>query len=241
MNKENIKNIFARYLTGTLGLVLVAIGVALSIKSDLGTAPISCPPYVVSMCGNFELGGFTIGTVGQYTMLMHLIFILLQMALLRSRFRLENLMQIPAAIVFGLLTDLSIAAFGWIEAGTYGMKIILMCLSIVITALGISLEPGSGRQGLDAGGRDDGSGGRRFFQCQIQKRQDILRRIPGSDCSSHRVVLLRQCPGQRFRKRDPRGNHHVGPAHRRMYEIHRQTHKTDSAGETFSETEIIIS
>ena len=140
MNKENIKNIFARYLTGTLGLVLVAIGVALSIKSDLGTAPISCPPYVVSMCGNFELGGFTIGTVGQYTMLMHLIFILLQMALLRSRFRLESLMQIPAAIVFGLLTDLSIAAFGWIEAGTYGMKIILMCLSIVITALGISLE-----------------------------------------------------------------------------------------------------
>ena len=140
MNKENIKNIFARYLTGTLGLVLVAIGVALSIKSDLGTAPISCPPYVVSMCGHFELGGLTIGTVGQYTMLMHLIFILLQMALLRSRFRLESLMQIPAAIVFGLLTDLSIAAFGWIEAGTYGMKIILMCLSIVITALGISLE-----------------------------------------------------------------------------------------------------
>ena len=73
-------------------------------------------------------------------MLMHLIFIVLQILLLRSRFKLEHLMQIPAAIVFGLLTDASIWAFSWISAGTYAMQLILMALSIVITALGISLE-----------------------------------------------------------------------------------------------------
>ena len=37
---NSIKSGAARYGTGTLGLILVAIGVALSIKSDLGTAPI---------------------------------------------------------------------------------------------------------------------------------------------------------------------------------------------------------
>ena len=100
MNNLNIKSLIARYATGTFGLILVAIGVALSIKSDLGTAPISCPPYVVSLAGHFRIGAFTIGTVGQYTMLMHLIFIVLQILLLRSRFKLEHLMQIPAAIVF---------------------------------------------------------------------------------------------------------------------------------------------
>ena len=140
MNSLNIKSSFARYATGTFGLILVAIGVALSIKSDLGTAPISCPPYVVSLAGHFQIGSFTIGTVGQYTMLMHLIFIVLQILLLRSRFKLEHLMQIPAAIVFGLLTDASIWAFSWISAGTYAMQLLLMALSIVITALGISLE-----------------------------------------------------------------------------------------------------
>ena len=140
MNSLNIKSSFARYATGTFGLILVAIGVALSIKSDLGTAPISCPPYVVSLAGHFQIGSFTIGTVGQYTMLMHLIFIVLQILLLRSRFRLEHLMQIPAAIVFGLLTDASIWAFSWVSANTYAMQLILMALSIVITALGISLE-----------------------------------------------------------------------------------------------------
>ena len=33
------KNIAARWLVGTLGLVLIAFGVALSLKSNLGTAP----------------------------------------------------------------------------------------------------------------------------------------------------------------------------------------------------------
>lgn len=140
MNKENFLTSASRYLTGTVGLTLVAIGVALSIKSDLGTAPISCPPYVVSLAGSFSIGSFTIGTVGQYTMLMHLVFILLQIALLRSKFKLESLMQIPAAIVFGTLTDVAIWAFGWIEPGTYIGRLALMALSIVITAAGISLE-----------------------------------------------------------------------------------------------------
>ena len=84
MNSLNIKSSFARYATGTFGLILVAIGVALSIKSDLGTAPISCPPYVVSLAGHFQIGSFTIGTVGQYTMLMHLIFIVLQILFIVS-------------------------------------------------------------------------------------------------------------------------------------------------------------
>ena len=138
--KNNTESLIARYLTGTIGLTLVAVGVALSIKSDLGTAPVSCPPYVTSLTGGFDVLGFHIGTVGQFTIMMHFLFILLQIALLRSRFRLESLMQIPAALVFGVLTDLSIWAFDWISAGSYAMRILLMVLSILITALGISLE-----------------------------------------------------------------------------------------------------
>lgn len=138
--KDKIKSIATRYFIGTTGLFLVSIGVALSIKSDLGTAPVSCPPYVTSLIGGFNLSGFHIGTVGQYTIIMHLMFILLQIALLRKKFKMRYLMQIPAAIVFGALTDLSIWAFDWIMPDGYAMRLILMMLSIVITAFGISLE-----------------------------------------------------------------------------------------------------
>ncbi|MGN1210423.1 MAG: cytidylate kinase family protein, partial [Candidatus Cryptobacteroides sp.] len=68
-----IKDILVRYSVATFGLALVAIGVALSISSNLGTSPISCPPYVMALWGGL--------TVGEYTALMHQIFIILQLIL----------------------------------------------------------------------------------------------------------------------------------------------------------------
>ncbi len=133
MNKDKAVNILLRYLVATLGLILVAVGVALSIKSDLGTAPISCPPYVV----NLSNGKFT---VGQYTMMMHAIFIITQVILLRKNFKLRYLMQIPAALVFGLLTDAAIMAFDWIDVSAYIPRMILCILTVIVTALGVSLE-----------------------------------------------------------------------------------------------------
>jgi uncharacterized membrane protein YczE len=131
--KEVLSSIFIRYGIATLGLILVGIGVALSIKSDLGTAPVSCPPYVVNLWDSRL-------TVGEYTMIMHMIFILLQVVLLRKKFKLRYLMQIPAAVVFGVITDLSIWAFDWISVSTYAGRMLLCILTVVVTALGISLE-----------------------------------------------------------------------------------------------------
>ena len=132
MGKNNIKGILTRYSIATFGLVLVALGVALSIKSDLGTSPISCPPYVFSL--------WTGVTVGMCTAIMHFCFILLQIILLRKKFKLEYLMQIAAALVFGFLTDFTILATGWIAVNGYIAQLTLMILSVLITALGISIE-----------------------------------------------------------------------------------------------------
>ena len=131
--KNTTKEYIIRYAIATLGLILIAIGVALSIKSDLGTAPVSCPPVVVNLW-NHSL------TVGEYTIVMHMLFILLQVVLLRKNFKLSYLMQIPAAIVFGLLTDAAIWAFSWIDASSYMMRMLLCVLTVIITAAGVSLE-----------------------------------------------------------------------------------------------------
>ena len=132
MNRTIIKDIAIRYSIATLGLALVAVGVALSIKSNLGTAPVSCPPYVVNLIGGL--------TVGEYTIVMHFIFILLQLALLRKEFKAIDLMQIAAAFVFGFLTDAAIWAFSWVESATMAGRLILTAISVIITALGVSLE-----------------------------------------------------------------------------------------------------
>lgn len=129
---NKIKDIVLRYTAATTGLVLVAFGVAFSIKSDLGTSPISCPPYVMELTGGLS--------IGQYTALMHMLFILCQIALLRKKFKAENLMQIAAAAVFGLLTDLSLMAVCNLAPANYLQKFGLLILSCVITAAGISIE-----------------------------------------------------------------------------------------------------
>ena len=133
MAKKTFKNIIIRYAAATLGLILVAFGVALSLKSNLGTAPVSCPPAVL----NLKWGRISVGT---FTWMMHLVFILTQVALLGRKFKWEYLMQIPAAFVFGYLCDAAIWAVRGLPAATYLTRLVLCLASILLTAVGIRIE-----------------------------------------------------------------------------------------------------
>ena len=130
-----IKELSLRYGISTLGLILVALGVGLSIKSNLGIAPPSCPPTVL----NLRYSAISIGT---FTWMMHLVFILTQVAILRRRFKLKYLMQIPAAFVFGYLCDGAIWLFDAVTlpATDYPVQILLSLAAVVLTAVGIRLE-----------------------------------------------------------------------------------------------------
>ena len=129
------KELSLRYGISTLGLVLVALGVGISIKSNLGIAPPSCPPTILNL-------KFTAISVGTFTWMMHLLFILTQWIILGKRFKLKYLMQIPAAFVFGYLCDAAIWLFDSINAPAtnYTVQILLSLAAVVITALGIKLE-----------------------------------------------------------------------------------------------------
>ena len=131
----NLKNTAIRYGISTLGLVIIALGVAISIKSNLGIAPPSCPPTIL----NLKWTGISVGT---FTWMMHLVFIAIQALVLRKDFKLRYLMQIPAAFVFGYMCDAAIWLFDAIEAPAthYAVQILLSLASVVLTAIGIKLE-----------------------------------------------------------------------------------------------------
>lgn len=100
--KENRTAVYAlrRYLLLCAGLAIMAFGVAFSIKASLGTSPISSVPYVVSL--------FAPLTVGTATIVMHCVFILLQILILRRQYHPIQLMQLPVAVLFGYLTDFGV-------------------------------------------------------------------------------------------------------------------------------------
>ena len=126
-------NIAARWLVGTLGLVLIAFGVALSLKSNLGTAPPSCPPAVLNL-------KWTAISFGTFTWMMHLLFIGAQMAMRRKVLDVHYLIQLAAAFVFGYLCDACIWLLHGVEITSYLMKIVLILVAVLLTAVGIRLE-----------------------------------------------------------------------------------------------------
>ncbi len=130
-----LKNIGIRYGISTLGVILAALGVGVSIKSNLGIAPMACPPTISNLYWNHI-------SVGTFTWLVNMVFMLIQLAILRKNFKARYLMQIPATLLFGYLCDVSIWLFDSIgsPATEYPVQLLLSLAAVVLTAIGIKLE-----------------------------------------------------------------------------------------------------
>ena len=115
-----------RYCVLCLGLVIMSFGVAFSIQAGLGTSPISSLPYTIS-----RIAPITVGTA---TIAMHGCIILFQILLLRRRYDPIQLMQLPVALLFGVLTDFSV----WVTS--YLTQWLLCAAGILLVGLGVSLE-----------------------------------------------------------------------------------------------------
>ena len=135
MNHQAIR-LVKRYLVLCLGLMIMAFGVAFSIKAGLGTSPISSVPYVVSL--------FSPLTVGTATICMHCVFILLQILLLRRKYDPIQLMQLPVALLFGYLTDFAVWCIKGISCFSYLEQWALCAIGILLVGIGVSLEVTAG-------------------------------------------------------------------------------------------------
>lgn len=133
MNKT--QDFFIRYGISTLGLIVVALGVGLSIKSNLGIAPLSCVPTVLSL-------QFAHVSVGTFTWIFNLLFIVIQAYILKKDFRWEHLLQVLPILIFGYMVDGAIWLFDAIRtpATNYLVQILLSLVAVVLTAVGIRLE-----------------------------------------------------------------------------------------------------
>lgn len=115
-----------------LRLIIMAFGVAFSIKAGLGTSPISSVPYVTS-----EISGLSVGTT---TIIMNFIFVLMQIAILRKQYDWFQLLQFPAAILFGTAIDLAQRIIHPIMCSSYFQQWIFCILGTFLIAFGVSLE-----------------------------------------------------------------------------------------------------
>lgn len=122
-----------RTLILIVGVFIMSFGVALSIRSNLGTTPISSVPYVY----NYVFPKLSVGTL---TILLNLIFLALQAVLLKKKFTPFHLLQIPAVMVFGGFVDLNLNFIEtWIPTN-YLMQWVFSFTSCFIISFGIFLQ-----------------------------------------------------------------------------------------------------
>ena len=130
--KKRINHPVLRFVFLCLGLTIMAFGVAFSIKADLGISPISTVPYVTSL-----ISGLSVGTT---TIIMNFLFVLIQIAILRRQYDWFQLLQFPAAIVFGTMIDVAEYLLQGIQVSNYLEEWLFCIIGIVLIALGISVE-----------------------------------------------------------------------------------------------------
>lgn len=127
-----MKHLIPRIAIFLLGVFLIAFGVAISVRADLGTAPIASLPAVLSMA--------TPVTVGVYLMTLNLVFVACQAILLRRKFQAFQLIQIPLAVAFGGFVDLCMYLTSWIQPTSYLEQWGWLVLSVVVLAVGVYVE-----------------------------------------------------------------------------------------------------
>ena len=108
----------------------MAMGVAFSIVSLLGTTPISSISYSLALITNID--------IGITTFLFNASLIVIQFIILKSKFHKKRLLQFINCVLFGYFTDVTLHIVSFIPFdASFWMCALFLVISIFLTAFGI--------------------------------------------------------------------------------------------------------
>ena len=116
-----------------IGLVIMAFGISMAIRADIGVAPGSTIPYAVSK--------LTPLSIGQCSSLFHVVCMLAQLAITR-RPSLKLVFQLPLAYLFGLMIDVFYLLLDVTLPG-YILSVLFVTAGLFVFSLGIRIIVGA--------------------------------------------------------------------------------------------------
>ena len=121
-----------RYVIYIISLFIISLGASLSIKANLGTAPLICIPYVSSVISNLS--------VGTVSFIFSIILIALQVLILRGDFEKRQYLQIVMGTIFSAFIDITLMLVSFLNPQDYISQMLLLLISCVVVAFGVLLE-----------------------------------------------------------------------------------------------------
>lgn len=127
------KELFKRYLFFVIGLFFSGLGVAFSKHGGIGVTPISSIPNIT----NLRIPAISMGTL---LLIWNCILVLGQILILRKKFKIVNLLQIPLSTLFGFFTDFGLMIFDKIPVDPYFWRLICVVLGVLFLGVGIAIQ-----------------------------------------------------------------------------------------------------
>lgn len=112
-----------------IGIVVLALGITLNTKTNLGVSPIISMPYAVAQIYGFQ--------TGNTVFVAYLIFIVLQIVLLKGKFPPFQLLQVAASY----LTSAFITVFDRAlpNPEQMGTRFLVLALAVILTGIGAAV------------------------------------------------------------------------------------------------------
>lgn len=125
--------IVKRIICFLAGIAIESFGIALITKSNLGTSPISSIAWVTTL--RFPQISF-----GVTTFVMNVLFVVVELMLLRRDFQPIQYLQLAVTFWFASTLDVSMNLLVWFSPDTWWEQGIGLLLGCTILALGICME-----------------------------------------------------------------------------------------------------
>ena len=127
------KEITKRYILFLISLVVSGLGVAITKRGELGVSPISSTANVLSM----KWDALSLGT---WLLVWNVSLVIGQIIILRRKFQLIQLLQIPLSVLFGWFTDLGMNMTRFMVSDVYVIRLLCVLLGTAVLAFGIALS-----------------------------------------------------------------------------------------------------
>ncbi len=133
----DVKGLLRRVLVYVVGLFIMAFGVSLSLKSNLGVSPVNSLPNEISLVAN----SFGINlSLGNAVIIIFSCYVLVQILIKRRRFPLIDLTQVVFSVIFGYFanfTNMLTNASSYLTS--FPLRLLFMAVSMVLIAFGVSI------------------------------------------------------------------------------------------------------
>lgn len=137
-NKERFVSFFWQHGLLLISLYILTLGVALCIRSNLGSSVISSIPLACTLAG--AEGLLPPLSIGMWTNILNVLLVGIQILILRKDFPPVQFLQLVISLVFGILIDINMLLTSALACATLPSQIVTQMAGCTVMGIGVAME-----------------------------------------------------------------------------------------------------